>query len=225
MEYDTCKVHNLVIGSGAAGLAAAVRLAAFNAGNTVIYTEGLAMGTSVNTGSDKQTYYKLGMYGTEPDSPVLMAKDLAAGGSMHGDIALIEAAVSAQGFFNLVNLGVPFPHDAMGQHIGYKTDHDPKRRATSCGPYTSKNMVQALIAEVRRRNIKVAENRVAVKLLTDPADKRAVGAVFVKRAGWVGLVFWRFLSSLRIHCGGGRYALNQYCKEDNLWQPFKTKRR
>ena len=179
MEYTFCKVHNLVIGSGAAGLASAVRLAALNAGNTVIYTEGLAMGTSVNTGSDKQTYYKLGMYGSEPDSPALMAGDLAAGGSMHGDIALIEAAVSAQGFFNLVNLGVPFPHDAMGQHIGYKTDHDPKRRATSCGPYTSKNMVQALIAEVRRRNIKVAENRVAVKLLTDPVDKRAVGAVFV----------------------------------------------
>ena len=179
MEYTLCKVHNLVIGSGAAGLASAVRLDALNAGNTVIYTEGLAMGTSVNTGSDKQTYYKLGMYGSEPDSPALMAGDLAAGGSMHGDIALIEAAVSTQGFFNLVNLGVPFPHDVMGQHIGYKTDHDPKRRATSCGPYTSKNMVQALIAEVRRRNISVAENRVAVKLLTDPEEKRAVGAIFL----------------------------------------------
>ena len=179
MEYTLCKGHNLVIGSGAAGLASAVRLDALNAGNTVIYTEGLAMGTSVNTGSDKQTYYKLGMYGSEPDSPALMAGDLAAGGSMHGDIALIEAAVSTQGFFNLVNLGVPFPHDVMGQHIGYKTDHDPKRRATSCGPYTSKNMVQALIAEVRRRNISVAENRVAVKLLTDPEEKRAVGAIFL----------------------------------------------
>ncbi|MBO5924394.1 MAG: FAD-binding protein [Lentisphaeria bacterium] len=52
MEYDITEVHNLVIGSGAAGLAAAVRLAALNDGNTVIYTEGLAMGTSVNTGSD-----------------------------------------------------------------------------------------------------------------------------------------------------------------------------
>ena len=173
------KLNTLIIGSGAAGLAAAVRLHALNVKNIAIYTEGLAMGTSVNTGSDKQTYYKLGMYGSEPDSPVLMAKDLAAGGSMHGDIALIEAAVSAQGFFNLVNLGVPFPHDVMGQHIGYKTDHDPKRRATSCGPYTSKNMVQALIAEVKRRNIEVVEDRVAVKLLTDPSENRAAGAIFV----------------------------------------------
>jgi len=179
MQYTFNKVRNLVIGSGAAGLAAAVRLDALGAEDTVIYTEGLAMGTSVNTGSDKQTYYKLGMYGSEADSPVLMAKDLAAGGSMHGDTALIEAAVSPQGFFNLVNLGVPFPHDLMGQHIGYKTDHDPKRRATSCGPYTSKNMVQSLIADVKRRNIKVVEDRVAVKLLTDPADNRAIGAIFI----------------------------------------------
>ena len=145
MEYTTQKVHTLVIGSGASGLAAAVQLHIRNITDMAIYTEGLAMGTSVNTGSDKQTYYKLGMYGSEPDSPVFMARDLARGGSMHGDIALIEAAVSAQGFFNLVNLGVPFPHDVTGQHRGYKTDHDPKRRATSCGPYTSKNMVHALI--------------------------------------------------------------------------------
>ncbi|MBE6402710.1 MAG: FAD-binding protein [Lentisphaerae bacterium] len=179
MEYTTQKVHTLVIGSGASGLAAAVQLHIRNITDIAIYTEGLAMGTSVNTGSDKQTYYKLGMYGSEPDSPVFMARDLARGGSMHGDIALIEAAVSAQGFFNLVNLGVPFPHDVTGQHIGYKTDHDPKRRATSCGPYTSKNMVHALIDEVRRRNINVCENRVAVKLLTDPEEKRAVGAIFV----------------------------------------------
>ena len=179
MEYTTQKVHTLVIGSGAAGLAAAVQLHIRNVTDIAIYTEGLTMGTSVNTGSDKQTYYKLGMYGSEADSPVFMARDLARGGSMHGDIALIEAAVSAQGFFNLVNLGVPFPHDIMGQHIGYKTDHDPKRRATSCGPYTSRNMVHSLIAEVKRRNINVCENRVAVKLLTDPAESRALGAVFV----------------------------------------------
>jgi len=173
------KLNTLVIGSGAAGLAAAVRLKAMNVGNMAIYTEGLSMGTSVNTGSDKQTYYKLGMYGSEADAPVLMAKDLAAGGSMHGDIALIEAGVSVQGFFNLVNLGVPFPHDVMGLHIGYKTDHDPKRRATSCGPYTSQNMVHSLLAEARRRDIKIVENRVAVKLLVDPVESRVLGAVFV----------------------------------------------
>ena len=55
-------LNTLIIGSGAAGLAAAVRLNALGVEDIAIYTEGLKMGTSINTGSDKQTYYKLGMY-------------------------------------------------------------------------------------------------------------------------------------------------------------------
>ena len=176
---ETLRVNTLVIGSGASGLAAAVRLHALGVADTVVFTEGLRMGTSINTGSDKQTYYKLGMYGTEPDSPVLMARDLAAGGAVHGDIALVEAALSPLAFGHLVMLGVPFPHDSFGQYIGYKTDHDPKRRATSCGPYTSRDMCLALTAELKRRAIPVYEHRVAVKLLTDAGGTRTVGAIFV----------------------------------------------
>lgn len=175
------KLHTLVIGSGAAGLCAAVRLNALGVDSVEIYTEGLKMGTSINTGSDKQTYYKLGMYGSEPDSPVLMARDLAAGGAVHGDIALVEAAMSVPAFSQLAAMGVPFPHDEFGQYIGYKTDHDPRRRATSCGPYTSRDMCRALIAEVRRRNIPVQEQQIAVKLLADEKKERCLGAVFANR--------------------------------------------
>ena len=173
------KLNTLIIGSGAAGLSAAVRLDSLNVRNIAIYTEGLKMGTSINTGSDKQTYYKLGMYGNEADSPFLMAQDLAKGGSMHGDIALVEAALSPRAFHNLANMGVAFPFDLHGQYIGYKTDHDPKRRATSCGPYTSRDMCNALINEVKRRNIPVFEKKNAVKLLTDSAKKRVIGAIFI----------------------------------------------
>ena len=147
------KVNTLIIGSGAAGLAAAVRLHAQKVENIAVYTEGLKMGTSINTGSDKQTYYKLGMYGAEGDSPCMMAKELSAGGAVHGDLALVEASLSPLAFHHLVSLGVPFPHDVYGQYAGYKTDHDPKRRATSCGPYTSRDMCRALIDEVQRRAI------------------------------------------------------------------------
>ena len=142
------KIHTLVIGSGASGLAAAVRLHALGITDIAVFTEGLHMGTSINTGSDKQTYYKLGMSGTEGDSPMLMAQDLIKGGAVHGDLALAEAALSVQTFFNLVTLGVPFPHDANGVFPGYKTDHDPRRRATSCGPYTSREMCLTLIDEL-----------------------------------------------------------------------------
>ncbi|MBE6365578.1 MAG: FAD-binding protein [Lentisphaerae bacterium] len=173
------KLNTLVIGSGAAGLCAAVRLHALGVTDLAVYTEGLNMGTSINTGSDKQTYYKLGMYGKEADSPYDMALDLASGGAVHGDIALVEAALSTLGFHHLVSLGVPFPHDLYGQYAGYKTDHDPRRRATSCGPYTSRDMCRALIAELHRRQIAVFENKVVVKLLTDKAKSRVCGAIFI----------------------------------------------
>lgn len=173
------KVHSLILGSGASGLNSAVQLHANGIKDIAIVTEGLKMGTSINTGSDKQTYYKIGMYGEDNDSPIALSKSFFDGGSMHGDLALIEASLSGRAFLNLVNLGVPFPRDKYGQFVGYKTDHDPLQRATSVGPYTSKQMCQALIREVQRREILVSEHRVAVALLTE--GERAVGAVFVNR--------------------------------------------
>jgi succinate dehydrogenase / fumarate reductase flavoprotein subunit len=139
-------VHTLVIGSGAAGLAAAVQLKAHGVDDLLIVTEGLQMGTSINTGSDKQTYYKLSLCGDDADAPRIMAETYFVGGSMHGDLALVEASLSVRAFIHLVNLGVPFPRDPYGQFLGYKTDHDPRQRATSIGPYTSREMCRALVA-------------------------------------------------------------------------------
>ncbi|MBN1676583.1 MAG: FAD-binding protein [Kiritimatiellae bacterium] len=181
-EVAAFRVHTLVIGSGAAGLNTAVQLHARGMEDVLIVTEGLQMGTSINTGSDKQTYYKLGMCGAEDDSPEALAESFFAGGSMHGDLAMVEASLSARCFLNLVNLGVPFPTDRFGQFVGYKTDHDPRQRATSVGPYTSREMCRSLIREIERRGITVHEGRVVVKLLTHGAgrEKRAVGAVAVR---------------------------------------------
>ncbi|HUI93849.1 MAG TPA: FAD-binding protein [Chitinivibrionales bacterium] len=173
------RIHTLVIGSGAAGLNAAVQLHANGITDLCIVTEGLSMGTSINTGSDKQTYYKLGMYGGQDDSPMALAESFFGSGGMHGDLALVEAALSARAFLNLVNLGVKFPSDKYGQVVGYKTDHDPRQRATSVGPYTSREMCRALIREAKRRGIDTREKRVAVSLLTvgEGASRRAAGAV------------------------------------------------
>ena len=208
-------LNTLIIGSGAAGLAAAVRLNALGVEDIAIYTEGLKMGTSINTGSDKQTYYKLGMYGTEPDSPALLAEDLMRGGSVHGDIALVEAALSPLAFHHLATLGVPFPHDEFGQDIGYKTDHDPKRRATSCGPYTSRDMCRALIREVHERGIEVCEKRIAVKLLTTTdvaGGKQCCGAIFVNTASEYSGFETVFAENVVFAVGGpgGFYARSVY---------------
>ena len=169
------KVNTLVIGTGASGLAAALRLHAEGVTDLLVVSEGLNRGTSINTGSDKQTYYKLGIYGSEPDAPELMANSYYENGAAHGDVALVESAMSLRCFMNLVNLGVPFPSDHLGQFIGYKTDHDPKRRATSCGPYTSKEMCLALIRAVQAAGITVLEKRTVAELIT--VENRAAGAI------------------------------------------------
>ncbi|MBN1911413.1 MAG: FAD-binding protein [Pirellulales bacterium] len=178
-------VHTLVIGSGAAGLNAAVQLRAAGVDDVLIVTEGLDQGTSINTGSDKQTYYKLSLCGDEADAPSLLAQTFFGGGAMHGDLALVEASLSARAFLHLVNLGVPFPCDAYGQFAGYKTDHDPRRRATSIGPYTSREMCRALIRRVEERNIPVLENRVVVELITLEEDdhRRVAGCLAVDAEG------------------------------------------
>ena len=174
----------LVIGSGAAGLAAALRLHALGA-RPVIITEGVRLGTSVNAGSDKQTYYKLGLTGAQSDSPALMAAGYTAGGSADGRLALIESALSTRAFFQLVELGVAFPKNDCGEYVGYKTDHDPRSRATSAGPYTSRDMCRALLAEVRRRRIRVLAPWMVTRLITAAQQgdrpRRVVGAVMVHR--------------------------------------------
>ena len=105
----THHVHALVVGSGAAGLRAAERLHELGCRDVAVITEGMNCGTSRNTGSDKQTYYKLSLSGSDADSVREMAASLYAGQAVDGDIALCEAAASAGGFFHLAQLGVPFP--------------------------------------------------------------------------------------------------------------------
>ena len=90
-------LNTLVVGSGAAALNAAGSLHALGQPDVAVATEGFGRGTTFNTGSDKQTYYKIGLAALEAgDSPLQMARDLFAGGCMHGDIALAEAAGSAR---------------------------------------------------------------------------------------------------------------------------------
>ena len=172
-------LNTLIIGSGAASLNAAVSLHSMGQKDILMATTGWGMGTSNNAGSDKQTYYKLSLCGDEPDSIRAMAEDMFNGKCMHGDIALCEAQGSVQAFMNLVKLGVPFPHDKYGSWAGYKTDHDPRARATSAGPYTSKIMVSVLSAEVKRRKIKVLDNHQVIELLTDMDKTRVVGAIAI----------------------------------------------
>lgn len=172
-NIEIISANTVVVGAGAAALNAADRLHAYGVKDVVIVCVDFATSTSRNTGSDKQTYYKLSLSGGEGDSVREMAQTLADGQCVDGDIALAEAANSAACFLRLCELGVPFPVDRYGEYIGYKTDHDPRRRATSAGPLTSKLMVEALERSVMAKNITVYSGMQAVSILT--RDNKAAG--------------------------------------------------
>ena len=170
--------HTIVIGTGCAGYNAADRLYGLGVRDIAIVTEGRLAGTSRNTGSDKQTYYKLSLCGAEGDSVRELADTLYAGGGVMGEHALAEAAYSTRCFMRLVELGVPFPANEFGEYAGYKTDHDPRTRATSAGPLTSKYMTEALERAVNVKGIPVLDGLLAVKVLTaESAAGRAVNGL------------------------------------------------
>ena len=157
----------LVIGTGCAGYNCADWLYDLGVKNIAIMTEARMAGTSRNTGSDKQTYYKLSLSGNEGDSTLGMAKTLFEGGAMDGDVALAEAANSVKCFMKLVNLGMRFPTNDFGEYVGYKTDHDPYCRATSIGPYTSKKMTEVLEDAVIGKGITILDGVQAIEIITE----------------------------------------------------------
>lgn len=159
--------HTLIIGTGCAGFNAADKLYELGVRDIAIVTEGRFMGTSRNTGSDKQTYYKLSLCGSDGDSVREMADTLYSGGGVMGEHALCEAAYSTRCFMRLVELGVPFPTNEYGEYAGYKTDHDPRTRATSCGPLTSKYMTEALERSVLSKGIEIIDFQRVIRILTE----------------------------------------------------------
>ena len=163
---DIKKYDVVIVGTGAAGYSAACRIKEDGRKNVCMVTEGILCGTSRNTRSDKQTYYKLGLGGSAPDSVRSMAETLFKGGCVDGDNALCEAALSSRCFYNLCEAGVPFPCNRYGEYIGYKTDHDPYARATSVGPLTSKYMTEVLQKKSEDLDTKVFDKLLAVEILT-----------------------------------------------------------
>lgn len=166
VEIPVIVLDCAVVGSGCAGFNAADWLYDLGRRDVAVLTEGVNMGTSRNAGSDKQTYYKLSLASDGEDSIARMARDLFECGGVDGDNALAEAACSVRSFIKLANLGVPFPTNEYGEYVGYKTDHDPRQRATSAGPLTSRVMTECLERSVRRKNIPVLDGLTAVKILT-----------------------------------------------------------
>lgn len=166
----------LIVGSGAAAYSAADWLYKDGIAEIAMLSENRISGTSRNTGSDKQTYYKISMDGETSDSAYKMAKDMFSTGSCDGVKMYLEAVNSQRCFLRLYDYGVEFPTDSFGGFPGYKTDHDNTKRATSVGPLTSKVMTEKLENVVINKNkTPFFDNRQVIKILL--SGKRAVGVL------------------------------------------------
>ena len=171
----TIPVHRseaLVLGSGAAGLRAAVEMKRRDL-DVVIVTQSAFGGTSACSGSDKQTLHTANGAGRGDDYRA-MAEALGAGGAMNEDAAYIEAVGSSRALSSLQFMGLPIPQDRLGGVLRYQTDHDEVGRATSCGPRTSRLMVQVLAKEAIRLNVPTFNHTTGVRLLI---EARRIGRV------------------------------------------------
>ncbi len=171
------KTDCLIIGSGCAGFNAAHTLSAMGMKDILLATEGRRMGTSRNTGSDKQTYYKLAISSDCRDSVADMAQTYYDGMAMQGDLALVESANALKCFFKLEELGVPFPKNEYGEFVGYQTDHDQNKRATSAGPLTSKYMTEVLEKAAADKGVCVLDHVLICKLFVQ--NQKIAGALGV----------------------------------------------
>ena len=76
----------VVVGSGCAGFNAADTLFDLGRRDIALLTEGVSMGTSRNTGSDKQTYYKLSLCSDAQDSIYQLAETSLPGAVSTGTL-------------------------------------------------------------------------------------------------------------------------------------------
>ena len=164
-EVPRYSTQCLVLGSGAAGLRAAVELDR-RGQQVLVATAGVGMGTSACSGSDKQTLHTASSH-KQGDNFEQLAEDLALGGCMDKDVAYVEAVGSLATVNTLQYLGLPLPQDKFGAVLRYQTDHDEYGRATSCGPRTSRLMVKVLLEELIQRQIPVLNRAHGVKILRD----------------------------------------------------------
>jgi len=171
----------VIVGPGCAGYNCADWLYTLGRRDLAIVTRGRLSGASRNTGSDKQTYYKLSLASGMPDSVRKMARDLCAGGGVNAGVALAEAAGSTRRFLKVVNPVDAFPCNEYGEFVGYQTDHDHSGRATSAGPYTSKYMTEALERAVLEKGIPILEGLTAFHLFT--LHGRVTGLACIDEAG------------------------------------------
>ena len=206
VEVPVYRAGCIVVGSGAAGLRAAVELKR-RGDDVVIVSQSAWGGTSACSGSDKQTLHTANT-ADQGDNYKAMARSIRSGGAMDEDTAYVEAVGSSRMMASLQFLGLPLPQDPLGGTLRYQTDHDEVGRATSCGPRTSRLMVKVLAEEAIRLGVPFYNQTTAVKILTggEGADRHVVGMLVMRasdRTEQNPLGIALFVSSVIVLAAGG----------------------
>ncbi len=173
-EYST-----VVIGSGAAGLYAALKIA-----QQINLPEGLLLITKSTLGESNSRYAQGGIVGVVHQNPAdkvsLHVEDTlkAGAGLSKKETTEYISAVSDEVLNDLINNGVDFDRDENGNlTFTLEAAHSMKRILHSGGDATGKGITDALVRAVRNNNnIHVMENSMAVELLIS-SDKVCKGAI------------------------------------------------
>ena len=145
----------VIVGSGAAGLSAAGALLSMGQKNIAVITESVRAGTSKNSGAGNQAYLISNKYN---------------GGSMDGDIALVQESLSERCFYRLADLGVDFPKDIYGKFA----ETDGK---TDAGFYTAKKITEAANKYIVNGNVPVFNRfRIISVIKSEPEDGEETAA-------------------------------------------------
>ena len=179
MDIPVYRHGMLVIGSGAAGLRAAVESKRRGI-DVLMASMSLYGGTSACSAPDKQTLHTAGT-GRAGDDFRKLADAIGGGGCMDHDSAYIEAVGSINALAGLQYMGLPLPQDRFGAVLRYQTDHDEVGRATSCGPRTSRLMVKVLAEEAIRLGVPFLRKCEAIRLITqgEGDQRRCLGVVLL----------------------------------------------
>ena len=177
MKYSEYSV--VVLGSGAAGLYAALKIA-----QQIVLPDGLLIVTKSSLGESNSRYAQGGIVGVihqNPEDKVSMhVNDTLKAGAGLSEEKTTEyiSAASDEVLNDLISNGVNFDRDENGKlTFTLEAAHSMKRILHSGGDATGKGITEALSnAVLKNENISIAENSMAVEILIN-SDKECKGVI------------------------------------------------
>lgn len=219
VELESLKYDALIIGSGGAGLRAAI--AAKEKApelKIALLTKGKMgkSGVTAKACSDRMAFHVTLPY-TPPGGPhnwYYHAEDVykIGGYASDGDLAVCLAKNSQSALNYLLELGVPFARTQTGHIHQFITDGSDYPRAAYTGPYTAVDIEKVLAKKVIEMDIEILEDYTVIKLITG-CSERIAGVMALDKSE--KLVLINSKTTIMATGGGGQlFAVNVFPPEN-----------